>query len=275
MSMRIPSLTVTGAAAASVFAMAMGASGVALAESESPNQFSANVALTTNYMFRGVSQTNNGPAIQGGFDYEYTPLNLYAGVWASNVDSSAGSSIYVDANNPNMIVSPDDPNAEEVVLEPAGYDGASMELDLYAGWKPSWQGIDFDLGYLRYQYPKTNTSENNTNEWHLGVAYDVMGYFTPSFTAYYSDEWFGTGDAWYYDLSVDVPLPYDFTLSGHYGWNQFNDSAGNYEDYSVGVSRDFKGFGFELAWVSRSDEDLCSAPFQCGDTAVFTVSKSF
>jgi predicted porin len=250
-----------------------GSMSVALADS--PHSFSANVALTTNYMFRGVSQTNNGPAIQGGFDYEYTPYNLYAGVWASNVDSSSGSVVFRNPATGAFSLLPQTVDAEEIVLEPAGYDGASMELDLYAGWKPSWQGIDFDLGYLRYQYPNTDTTENNTNEWHLGVSYDVRGYFTPSFTAYYSDDWFGTNDAWYYDLGVEVPLPYEFTLTGHYGWNRFDDGSANYEDYSAGISRELYGFGFELSWVSRSDEEACGAPFQCGDTAVFTVSKSF
>ena len=166
-------------------------------------------------------------------------------------------------------------DAEEIALQPAGYDGAGMELDIYAGWAPSWKGIDFDLGYLRYQYPNTNTSENNTDEFHLGISYDVKGYFTPSYTAYYSDDWFGTGSAWYHDVSVEVPLPYNFTLAGHYGWNRFDDSSGNYEDYSVGISTEYMGFGFDLSWVSRSNEDLCSAPFQCGDTGVFTLSKSF
>lgn len=61
-------------ATASILAASMGSMSTALAES--PHVFSANVALTTNYMFRGVSQTNNGPAIQGGFDYEYSPYNL-------------------------------------------------------------------------------------------------------------------------------------------------------------------------------------------------------
>ena len=217
---------------------------MSLALADSPHSISANVGITTNYMFRGVSQTNNGPAIQGGFDYEYTPVNLYAGVWASNIDSD-------------------------------GYDGASMELDIYAGWSPSWQGVDFDIGYLRYQYPKSGTSENNTDEWHIGISYDVKGYLTPSYTAYYSDDFFGLGEAWYHDVGVEVPLPYDFTLAGHYGWNRFDDSSSNYQDYSVGISREFYGIGFDLSWVSRSDEEACGAPFQCGDTAVFTVSKSF
>ena len=272
--MRARRLAVTSTAV-SILAISMGSVDRAQAQSESPHVFSANVALTTNYMFRGVSQTNNGPAIQGGFDYEYSPYNLYVGVWASNVDSSSGASVFRDPATGDISLMPMSADAEEIVLEPAGYDGASMELDIYAGWAPSWQGIDFDLGYLRYQYPNTDTNDNNTDEFHLGIAYDVMGYFTPSYTAHYSDDFFGTGPAWYHDLSVEVPLPYDFTLAGHYGWNRFDDSSGDYEDYSVGISREYMGFGFDLSWVSRSDEENCAAPFQCGDTAVFTLSKSF
>lgn len=220
--------------------------GPALAESESPHEFNTNLALTTNYMFRGLSQTDNGPAVQGGFDYLYDPYDFYAGVWASNVDSSS-----------------------------AGYDNASMELDFYAGWTPSWQNLDFDLGYIRYQYPKTKTSENNSDEFHLGLSYGGLGYFTPSYTAHYSDDFFGGGPAWYHDLGIEVPLSYGFTLAGHYGWNQFDDSAGNYDDYSVGVSKEYLGLEFDLSWVHRSDEEACSSPFQCDNTAVFTLSKSF
>jgi uncharacterized protein (TIGR02001 family) len=215
------------------------------AEAESPHSLSANVAMTTNYMFRGVSQTDNGPAVQGGFDYEYTPYGLYAGVWGSNVSSE-------------------------------GFAGASMELDLYVGWRPSWEGLSFDIGYLRYQYPTTDFDDNNTDEFKIGVSYETA-YFTPSYTAYYSPDFFGDGDSWYHDVSVDVPLPYEITLSAHYGWNRFEGDLGfvNYEDWKVALSREFFGIGTEIAYVDRSDDDLCGPPFQCGSTAVFTVSKSF
>ncbi len=144
---------------------------------------------------------------------------------------------------------------------PVGHRPGRVSISIWATCATSTRG------------PKTD--DNNTNEFHLGISYDVEGYFTPSYTAYYSDDWFGGGPSWYHDVSVEMPLPYDFTLAGHYGWNRFDDSTGDYEDYSVGISREYMGFGFDLSWVSRSNEDLCSAPFQCGDTGVFTVSKSF
>ena len=55
-------------------------SGLVSAELET----SANVALTTDYVWRGTSQADNGPAIQGGFDL--TAGGFYGGVWGSNVD---------------------------------------------------------------------------------------------------------------------------------------------------------------------------------------------
>ncbi|MFB3115989.1 MAG: TorF family putative porin, partial [Gammaproteobacteria bacterium] len=59
-----------------------------MVQADSPHEFSANVALSTDYLFRGISQTDGNPAISGGFDYSYSPVGIYAGIWASNVDFS-------------------------------------------------------------------------------------------------------------------------------------------------------------------------------------------
>jgi len=213
----------------------------------SPHSFTGNVALTTNYLFRGVSQTGNGPAIQGGFNYSYTPLSLNAGIWGSNVDSA-----------------------------PLGFAGANMETDFLASWTPTYDKLSVDLGYVRYQYFQTTFEDNNTNEFHLGLGYDLT-YVKPKFTANYSENWFGDGPSWYYDLSVSVPLPYDISRGGHYGWNHFSGDLGfvNYEDYSVSLSKAYAGFNFSVAWVDRTQTDLCLSPFDCGSTAVFTISKAF
>ncbi|WP_295448153.1 TorF family putative porin [uncultured Thiodictyon sp.] len=255
----------------------------ALAAGESPHDLKANVALTTNYLYRGISQTNNGPAVQGGFDYTYVPWSLYASVWGSNVDSSSASGYYTTttAAGQTVVSNANDPTATYIPLKAPGYSGAPMELDLKAGWAPTFGKLGLDLGYLRYQYPRTTVSANNTNEYHLGLSYDIAGYATPKFTANYSDNFFGFKSAWYYDLTVPVNLPYAFTLTGHYGWTRYNNSAANgggasYDDYSVGLSHEvYKGVVLTASWVDRNKHNLCAAPFQCGSYAVATLSKTF
>ncbi|MEO1303651.1 MAG: TorF family putative porin [Pseudomonadota bacterium] len=89
----------------------------AIAEGE----FSGNVALTTDYVWRGVSQNGEQPAVQGGFDYANG--NFYAGTWASIVD----------------------------------FGGANMELDLYGGWAGETEaGLGWDVGVIGYIYPDTD-----------------------------------------------------------------------------------------------------------------------
>ena len=66
--------------------------GIATAQAEeakSPHSFSANVTAVSDYVFRGITQTDSHPAIQGGFDYAHAS-GLYAGLWASNVDFNDG-----------------------------------------------------------------------------------------------------------------------------------------------------------------------------------------
>ncbi|HSQ08736.1 MAG TPA: TorF family putative porin [Chromatiaceae bacterium] len=244
---------VTACATGALLIASLAATTQARAEGESPHSFTANVALTTNYMFRGVSQTGNGPAVQGGFDYSYTPLGLYAGVWGSNVDSgSTGTGYWIDnTTTPPTETDELNPNAEWVTVSLPGYDEASMELDLKLGWAKTFDKLGVDIGYLRYEYPMTNTEANNTNEYHLALSYD---------------------------LTVSVPLPYDFSLTGHYGWTVFDDDAfeaGSYDDYSVGIATTYAGVGFALSWIDRSKTENCISPFNCGSTAVFTISKTF
>ena len=88
-------------------------------------EISANVTLASDYVFRGVSQTDNQLAIQGGFDWGHDS-GFYVGTWASNVDSQ----FFGGATDPQI------------------------ELDLYAGFANEFSnGLGYDLGYLRYQYP--------------------------------------------------------------------------------------------------------------------------
>ena len=85
-------------------------------------QYSASLTLTSDYVWRGVSQTLGDPAVQGSFDYEHNS-GLYAGVWASNVD-------FFDPSAPGASVADDD--------------NADLELDLWLGYAGETRGGDAD-----------------------------------------------------------------------------------------------------------------------------------
>jgi uncharacterized protein (TIGR02001 family) len=105
----------------------------ALAQATSPHSLTANVAITSDYRFRGISQTfgegffKPGPAIQGGIDYSHAS-GLYIGNWNSNVSGN---------QFPN---------------------GASIEMDFYGGWKKTWGDVGLDIGTIYYFYPSSEFS---------------------------------------------------------------------------------------------------------------------
>jgi uncharacterized protein (TIGR02001 family) len=237
-------------AAACGIALTASALPVVAEEAEEVHSFSANVALVSNYVFRGQSQTDNGPAIQGGFDYTYNPFSLYLGTWGSNVESS-------------------------------GFDGASMELDVYGGWRPTFDKLTLDLGALGYLYPGNdgNGDDIDTVEFKVGISYD-FDFVTPGFTFYYSPDWYATDDsAQRYELSASVPLPMDFKLVAKYGWNEFSyDSDNDYQDWSVALTTEVLGVTVGVAYsdtVSLDEKTYCAAPFQCGSQFIASISKSF
>ncbi len=91
----------------------------AQAQAQEPPEFSWGVAATSNYIFRGVTQSDDKPAVQGYVEGAFSVF--YAGAWGSTVD----------------------------------LDGDRFELDLYAGVRPELGDISFDIGYIRYFYDET------------------------------------------------------------------------------------------------------------------------
>ena len=130
LSMKIRSSLIASTLAVSAFS--------GLASAEGP--VSANIALTSDYVWRGTSQTDSNPAIQGGFDYAHES-GVYVGVWGSNVDFG---------------------------------DDANIELDLYVGFSNELSnGFSYDVGFIHYDYP--GESDSDFDEIYLGVGY---GFFS-------------------------------------------------------------------------------------------------
>jgi uncharacterized protein (TIGR02001 family) len=207
-------------------------------------EFASNIGFVTDYSFRGISQSDEGPAVQGGFDVSHSS-GVYAGVWGSNVDFNDSSE-------------------------------ATLEADLYAGYSNSLDnGITYDVGAIYYAYPGADDSLNY-DFWEaslaLGYDFDLLSVST---SVNYSPEFFGeTGDAQYYALSVDVPLPSDLSLSAHIG-HQDIDEGTDYNDWSVGLGYNYADLDFSLQYVETDLDEPVECVDGCGTRVIFGVSKSF
>src|SRR5688572_798927 len=148
------------------------------------HNITGNVGLYTQYIFRGLTQTNREPAIQGGFDYAHSS-GFYAGTWASNISWLRDGGSYMA--------------------------GGSGEFDFYGGYKATFGKSDFsyDLGALYYWYPGDATPgfvKANTLELYAGLGWKWL---TGKFSYAVSDNVFGLADAdgsYYLDLTATVPI---------------------------------------------------------------------
>ncbi len=219
-----------------------------------PGEFSANVALVSEYYFRGISQTDDAPAVQGGFDWSM-PLSeggpsLYLGVWGSNVDFN----------------------------EAGGVDGATIETDVYGGLSGSMGDIGWDVGIIYYGYPGADSNLNyDFVEGAVALSYD-FGVAAATASVNYSPDYFGkSGNAWYPKLALEAPVGKYLTLSAHIAKQYIENNAAfgqpNYVDWSVGGTVNVAGFDLNLTY---SDTDLNSS--ECSDACgmlLFSVSRSF
>jgi uncharacterized protein (TIGR02001 family) len=226
-------------------------------------EISANVALVSDYRFRGISQTDKGAAIQGGFDAAFEP-GFYIGTWASSVD-------FGDADP-----DPEDPDCP--TCDPGSY--GSMEIDYYAGWAGPIGDTDFgiDAGYMYYQYPgDTVDPKGDYQEFHLTGSWKDL-----SIGATYSDDYYAeSGKFWYFAGDYSLTFAEDFSLGLHVGYNDFDEvgflSAGadNYTDWSVTLGYSVFGVDLAVAYVDTNlnDEEYFNNGL-ADSTAVFSISKS-
>jgi len=231
---------------------------------------SGNMTLTTDYKFRGISQSDTGPAVQGGFDVSFEN-GIYIGTWGSTVDFKLTG----DAN-------------------------PSMELDYYAGYGGSIsEDISYDVGAVYYDYPTaspTNFSSgayDKDRDLDYSEIYGSLGYkdFTLGY-AYSSDYWQETGKFNYIYADYSYALPADFALDFHAGLNDFDnasddgnlndsmeaflsDGEDSYTDYSITISKSFYGLDVALSFIDTDlDRKECWGSDWCESSAVFSISKS-
>lgn len=230
-------------------------------------------AFTSDYVFRGISQTDEQIAVQSGLDFDLGG-GAYLGLWASNVDFADGADQLVTVT-------------EASVSTPASVSvstGPSLELDIVLGisFPLGESGITADAGVIFYEYPGGNADED------YAEAYFSAGADNWTVGLNYSNDYFGGNDAYFYVYGdYTAALTEKINLNLHVGWNSFDDeesfdsffgSADNsedtYTDWSVSVSQEFQGLEFDLRYQDTDiDSDICEA--WCEGRVVFTVSKSF
>ncbi|MGV0953090.1 MAG: TorF family putative porin [Fluviibacter sp.] len=237
----------------------------------------ANVNIASSYRFRGIDQTFNQPALQGGFDVTL-PMGFYVGNWNSNVNGNA-----------------------------AGFAGGNLEMDLYGGWKTAFdEDWGLDTGLYNYFYPGSNpsngmvglTNPNPTGysqkpgmvynlEYYIGGNWKTVSlkqYF--ALTDYFNVQGFNgssTAGSGYtdlkatYDLSDVHPALAGFGLLGHAGYFYMrNFSQANYADWELGVTKDFgKGWNAKVSYIQAATQGDCSkGQFYCFSKSGFTAGGS-
>ena len=222
---------------------ALAAAGLLTASAATGAEFSANVALTTDYSFRGWSQTLRDPAIQGGFDVGFDS-GFSVGTWASTVNFGEASE-------------------------------TSMEWDLYVGWsKEISDGVSLDLTAIYFDYPNDRDALNY-QEYAAAVSFGDV-----SLSINYSPAYLGTEDLSFIYPAVSYEKSFSDSVSGSVsigyskadykgdGFFVFDD----YVDYSASITYG-SGVGIDVTvGLVGTNNEACGG--DCELRPVFTLAKS-
>jgi len=214
-----------------------------------------NVGATTDYRFRGLTQSRYLPADFGGVDYTNNPTGLYVGTWASSI---------------------------KWITDVGGH--TDVETDIYGGKRGEISGISYDVGMVRYFYygnkmgsfgPSANTTE----------AYAQLGYgvysikYSHALTNFVA--WADSKGSNYIDLSANPEIANGYVLNLHVGKQIVEGptlGAADYTDWKIGATKDF-GFAVGSLAVVGTDADKGSYVFgrtYVGKTGVTaSLTKSF
>jgi uncharacterized protein (TIGR02001 family) len=210
---------------------------------------SANVGLTTDYVFRGISQSGEEPAIQGGVDF--TCGRFYAGVWGSSVDFGG------DAN---------------------------AEIDIYGGFKHAMGPVTLDVGFIYYAYSGRFASDIDANflELKLGASGEIWKGGTLGGTVFYSpDAQGGVGPSWTFEGTLAHALPrvgmFNPTVSGTVGHVTFSDlNNSDYTYWNLGLTLGFmEKWSLDVRYWDTDIDGCAGALFSCDSRVVGTVKYTF
>lgn len=194
----------------------------------------SSVAIVSDYDFRGITQTNEDPALQLSIDYAHES-GWYAGAWGSNID---------------------------------WLPKASTELDVYTGFKSMAGPVGWDVGIVYYTY--AGDSEVNTAEIYGKVTWSVITgslYYTNDYYNTSEDEIYVAADAAIPAGPVSINLHAGYTNSDAF-------ANGDYEDYSAGVSYTASNFTVGLKYIITDGADRFGISPGSDDRIVLSLSTA-
>jgi len=203
-------------------------SGVAAAD------VTANAGVFSNYIWRGVTQTNDQAAGQGGIDWSGGP-GFYAGTWVSNVDFSGS--------------------------------GDGYEMDVYGGWSGEANTFGWDLGVITYQYPLDPSGSNFTEVYAKGSIVGLTAgiWYTVDKASQLADPDGKDDDIYLYGAYDFTAKDIDYSLYiGNYSFDA--NSKADYSHYGASIGK--AGFSFA---VDKNDQDDPAIYGLTDDNVRFTV----
>jgi uncharacterized protein (TIGR02001 family) len=224
--------------------------------------YSFNLAGTSDYVFRGISQTDNDPTVQGGIDLGYGMF--YVGWWASGLDFDAFSN------------------------------DAQVEMDWYGGIKPTWRQVTFDFAALYYSYPggsfvaPLTGPDLNYWEFKAGASGEVFKNFSLGGVVYWSPDYFGeTGSVWTLEGNAGYTFhsvgPFTPSITGVLGYQTGDHNAflafngyDNYWYWNAGLAAAVENITFDFRYWGTNASNAVSDTLTCinnycDDRFVFSV----
>ena len=218
--------------------------------------FPANVAITTDYLFRGLSQTDQDPALQAGIEVDHAS-GFYFGAWASNIS-------WLHDYNHDV--------------------SAGAEIDAYGGYRTKLGDVGLDVGLYTYYYPGDYPSPGYTlpytTEAYVALSYGIATLkYSHAFTNLFGFS--GTQHSGYLDLCANWEFVPTWVLNAHVGHQQVRHfGEASYTDYKLGVTKNFDaGWSLALAWYDTDAERAVytfpNGDFQGRATGAATLTKTF
>jgi len=218
-------------------------SGIASAQESQFGSFSGSVTATTDYVFRGYSQSDEHPAFQPALNW-VSESGVHINLWASNIDFNDGGD-------------------------------ADIEVDVTLGYAGSTEGgLNYDFGAIYYAYPGTAGAKNYDYwEGYTTLSYDT-GVMTVNGAVYYSPDFFGgIDDAIALQAGASTGIAENLTFDAFLGTQMIKKAAGSdYLYWSAGLTYSFPWFDANIRY---HDTDVSVCGGQCGARGVLSLSKSF